>query len=225
MVHSGDVLGTLASAAFGNRWRADVLNIHLSWKLIREDLLYLVLNFPTPNALLFLAGSRGPAQDRRDLGLSRHNHGTSGLVLPFCLPIHHRGSLCVLPAVLLYGRGRDRLGRVRVGRVGLAPPSSFGGASPTLLVAAFSRPTGGCVRAATGGWRSVCIYPSGPGRTSPIATITSISCGPGGPATRGPSASPVKPWRRPNPTPSSTRTARPCHRCCTCRRSKTCGRM
>jgi drug/metabolite transporter superfamily protein YnfA len=59
MTHSGDVLGTLASAAFGTRWRGDVLNTHLSWKLVREDLLYLVLNFPTPNALLFFVGLAG----------------------------------------------------------------------------------------------------------------------------------------------------------------------
>ena len=59
MVHSGDVLGTLASAAFGNRWQAEVLNTNLSWKLVREDLLFLVLNFPTPNALLFFVGLLG----------------------------------------------------------------------------------------------------------------------------------------------------------------------
>jgi len=59
MVHSGDVLGTLASAAFGNRWQAEVLNTNLSWKLVREDVLLLVLNFPTPNALLFFVGLLG----------------------------------------------------------------------------------------------------------------------------------------------------------------------
>lgn len=58
-IGSGDVLGTLASAAFGNRWRGDVLNTSLSWKLVKEDLLFLVLNFPTPNALLFFVGLAG----------------------------------------------------------------------------------------------------------------------------------------------------------------------
>ncbi len=56
VVQSGDLLGTLASALFGDRWRADVLNVSLSWKLIREDVLFLVLNFPTLNALLFFVG-------------------------------------------------------------------------------------------------------------------------------------------------------------------------
>ncbi len=138
MIHSGDVLGTLASAAFGNRWRADVLNIHLSWKLVREDLLYLVLNFPTPNALLFLAGLVG----------LRRTRGTSGfpaiimalLVLfflfacrytvvdrfAFFLPFY-----CVVAVVV--GVGVYEL----VGW-GLSHRRRFGGASPTLLVAAFS---------------------------------------------------------------------------------------
>ena len=56
VVQSGDLLGTLASAAFGDRWRAEVLNTSLPWRLIKEDILFLVLNFPTPNALLFFVG-------------------------------------------------------------------------------------------------------------------------------------------------------------------------
>ena len=59
VLHSGDVLGTLASAAFGDRWRADVLNTGLSWKIVRENILLVVLNFPTPNVLLFFAGCYG----------------------------------------------------------------------------------------------------------------------------------------------------------------------
>jgi hypothetical protein len=34
----------------------DVLNTTLSWTLVRESLLLIVLNFPTPNALLFVVG-------------------------------------------------------------------------------------------------------------------------------------------------------------------------
>jgi hypothetical protein len=68
VLHSGDLLGTLASAAFGNRWRADVLNTSLSWKLVSEDLLYLVLNFPTPNALLLLVGLAGLRRTGGTLG-------------------------------------------------------------------------------------------------------------------------------------------------------------
>ena len=56
IVHSGDVVGTLASAAFADRWRGNVLNTSLSWRIVRENALFLALNFPTPNALLFFAG-------------------------------------------------------------------------------------------------------------------------------------------------------------------------
>jgi hypothetical protein len=53
MIHSGDIMGTLASAAFGDRWKADVLNVHLSWHIVKENGLFLLLNFPTPNAAMF----------------------------------------------------------------------------------------------------------------------------------------------------------------------------
>jgi hypothetical protein len=56
IVHSGDVVGTLASAAFADRWRGDVLNTSLSWEIVKENALFLVLNFPTPNVLLLFAG-------------------------------------------------------------------------------------------------------------------------------------------------------------------------
>jgi len=59
VIQSRDVLGTLASAAFGNRWRADVLNTTLSWTLVKEDILLIMLNFPTPSALLFFVGLYG----------------------------------------------------------------------------------------------------------------------------------------------------------------------
>ncbi len=59
IAHTGDILDTLASAAFGSRWRADVLNTTLSWKIIRDDGLLALLNFPTPNVLLFFAGCYG----------------------------------------------------------------------------------------------------------------------------------------------------------------------
>ncbi len=53
---SGDVFGTLASAAFGDRWRGDALNTAVSWRIVKENLLLIVLNFPTPNVLLLGAG-------------------------------------------------------------------------------------------------------------------------------------------------------------------------
>jgi hypothetical protein len=56
MIQSGDLLGTLASAAFGHRWQSNVLNTRLSWGLVRENVSFLFLNLPTPNALLFFVG-------------------------------------------------------------------------------------------------------------------------------------------------------------------------
>ena len=56
MIVSGDVAGTLASAAFGDRWRADVLNVSVSGRMLKENCLYFILNCPTPNVVLFFAG-------------------------------------------------------------------------------------------------------------------------------------------------------------------------
>jgi len=50
---------TLASAAFGNEWRGNVLNTSLSAGLVKENLIFLAYNFPTPNCLLFFAGLYG----------------------------------------------------------------------------------------------------------------------------------------------------------------------
>ncbi len=59
IVQTGDVTGTLASAAFGNRWQGAVLNTSLSMQIVKENFLYILLNFPTPNILLFFAGCFG----------------------------------------------------------------------------------------------------------------------------------------------------------------------
>ncbi|MHC4619364.1 MAG: protein O-mannosyl-transferase family [Planctomycetota bacterium] len=56
IVQTGDFWGTLASAAFGSRYQKYVLNTALSAGILKENLLFIVLNFPTPNILLFFAG-------------------------------------------------------------------------------------------------------------------------------------------------------------------------
>lgn len=56
ILHTGDFWGTLASAAFGIRWQGAVLNTTLSSQIIKENLMYFILNFPTPNILLGLVG-------------------------------------------------------------------------------------------------------------------------------------------------------------------------
>jgi len=56
ILHSGDMWGTLASAAFGIRWQGAVLNTTLNSQIIKENLMYVILNFPTPNILLGFVG-------------------------------------------------------------------------------------------------------------------------------------------------------------------------
>ncbi|MBL7185113.1 MAG: DUF2723 domain-containing protein [Phycisphaerae bacterium] len=56
IIQTRDVAGTLASAAFGDRWQGAVLNTSLSMRIAKENFLYILFNFPTPNVLLLLAG-------------------------------------------------------------------------------------------------------------------------------------------------------------------------
>ena len=59
IIQTGDLMGTLASAVFGNRWQQAVMNTSLSMTMVKENFLYILLNFPTPNFLLFFAGCFG----------------------------------------------------------------------------------------------------------------------------------------------------------------------
>jgi len=56
IVQTGDIAGTLASAAFGVHWQGAVLNTSLSAKLAKQNFLYILYNFATPNILLFFVG-------------------------------------------------------------------------------------------------------------------------------------------------------------------------
>lgn len=56
IIISGDVAGTLASAMFGNIWQNRVLNTSVSMKIVLENIIFILLNFPTPNLLLLLLG-------------------------------------------------------------------------------------------------------------------------------------------------------------------------
>jgi len=52
----GDIGATLSSAAFGDGYRADVLNTCISGRIVKENLMWMALNFPTPNVLLGFLG-------------------------------------------------------------------------------------------------------------------------------------------------------------------------
>jgi len=53
---SGDIWGTLASAMFGTLWQDAVFNTSISIRIVLENIIFILLNFPTPNLLLFFAG-------------------------------------------------------------------------------------------------------------------------------------------------------------------------
>ena len=69
IVQTGDVAGTLASAAFGLRWQGAVLNTSLSAKLVKQNLQYILYNFATPNILLFFVGCFALLRDTARPGL------------------------------------------------------------------------------------------------------------------------------------------------------------
>ena len=56
IIISGDVAGTLSSALFGNGWQSRVLNTSVSMKIVLENIMFILLNFPTPNLLLLFLG-------------------------------------------------------------------------------------------------------------------------------------------------------------------------
>jgi len=56
IILSGDVQATLASAVFGNLWQGQVLNTSISMKIVLENIIFILLNFPTPNLVFFFVG-------------------------------------------------------------------------------------------------------------------------------------------------------------------------
>jgi hypothetical protein len=59
VVQTGDFTATLTSAFFGDSWQGAVLNASLSAKLVKENLILMAYNFPTPNVIFFFAGLYG----------------------------------------------------------------------------------------------------------------------------------------------------------------------
>jgi hypothetical protein len=55
-IQTGDFTATVASAFFGKSWCGNVLNMRLSARLVKENLIFMAYNFPTPNCLFFFAG-------------------------------------------------------------------------------------------------------------------------------------------------------------------------
>ncbi|HPS54658.1 MAG TPA: DUF2723 domain-containing protein [Sedimentisphaerales bacterium] len=56
IVLTGDIKAVLMSAAFGDSWAKDVLNTTITPTIIKQNIMFFGLNFPTPNILFFFAG-------------------------------------------------------------------------------------------------------------------------------------------------------------------------
>ena len=59
IIQSGDVTGTLLSAIFGSQWQGSVLNTSVTWQIVKENVLFMLMNFPTPNIVLVFVGLSG----------------------------------------------------------------------------------------------------------------------------------------------------------------------
>ncbi|MBN1803943.1 MAG: DUF2723 domain-containing protein [Sedimentisphaerales bacterium] len=71
IIQSNSFRATMGSAFFGNKWLGDVINIGLSWKLIKENFLLMVYNCPSPNILLFFIGIYGLTKVPRGFGYAK----------------------------------------------------------------------------------------------------------------------------------------------------------
>ena len=56
IIQTGDIGGTAASALFGTGYQQNVLNTHITGQITKENILFLLMNFPTPNILLAVVG-------------------------------------------------------------------------------------------------------------------------------------------------------------------------
>lgn len=56
IIQSGNLIETLVSAAFGNNWKNHVLNVSISINVVLENMIFIAINFPTPNFILFFIG-------------------------------------------------------------------------------------------------------------------------------------------------------------------------
>jgi hypothetical protein len=75
IVLSGDVQTTLFSAVFGNMWYERVLNVSISLRIVFENVIFILLNFPTPNFVFFFVGlwtlrKKGPSRSFSNIVLA-----------------------------------------------------------------------------------------------------------------------------------------------------------
>lgn len=83
MIVSGDIAGTIMSALFGNSWAGDVLNVSMSMRIVKENILFIGLSFPTLNIFLFLAALFGLHKSVKDKCLLYFLYGLLALFFVF----------------------------------------------------------------------------------------------------------------------------------------------
>lgn len=71
IIQGGSFSATIASAFFGDKWLGNVLNVSLSGKLIKENLILIAYNFPSPNIILFFAGLYGLTKVPHGFGFAK----------------------------------------------------------------------------------------------------------------------------------------------------------
>ncbi|MBW7991610.1 MAG: DUF2723 domain-containing protein [Planctomycetes bacterium] len=71
IIQGGSFTATAASAFFGKNWLGNVLNVSLSGGLIKENMLLMAYNFPTPNIILFFAGIYGLTKVPHGFGFAK----------------------------------------------------------------------------------------------------------------------------------------------------------
>jgi len=71
IIQTGGFTATVASAFFGKSWQGNVLNVSLSAQLIKENLILMAYNFPTPNVIFFFAGLYGLTKVPRGHGFAK----------------------------------------------------------------------------------------------------------------------------------------------------------
>jgi hypothetical protein len=71
IIHGGSFSATIVSAFFGDKWLGNVLNVSLSGGLIKENLIIMAYNFPSPNIILFLLGIYGLTKVPHGFGFAK----------------------------------------------------------------------------------------------------------------------------------------------------------
>ena len=120
MINTGDIIATISSALFGKAWQHNVLNVGISARLIKENLILMAYNFPTPSALLFIAGLWGLGKVSPRRSFRKYHSCAFGYIFIVRIQIHRAGPIRLFHTVLLYGR-RTYRGRFRSFHITVQP--------------------------------------------------------------------------------------------------------